>query len=218
MRASFFPPVEFADPSGLLCYGGNTLPHTLLDAYRNGIFPWPHEGFPLLWFAPPRRAVLLFDELHVNARLQRSLRVAKLRITFDQAFSQVIAACAAPRIVDGEEHEGTWITPSMIEGYTALFERGYVHSVEAWQGDELVGGLYGVLLGAHFCGESMFHRAPNASKACVLALVERLKTNGATWLDIETMTPHFARLGAREIPREQFMVWLRQSQAQPTAW
>lgn len=218
MKRPFFPPVDRADQSGLLCWGGRADPRTLLDAYRNGIFPWPHEGYPLLWFAPPERAVLCFDELRVNSRLRRSLRSEGFEITFDTAFARVIAACAGPRIVEGELDGGTWITPELIEGYSALHALGWVHSVEAWQKGELVGGLYGVLIGAHFCGESMFHLAPNASKACVVALVERLKAHGATWLDIETMTPHFERLGAREIPRDEFMNWKREAQNQKKAW
>jgi len=215
---SLFPPVERADEHGLLCYGGHLAPDVVLEAYRNGIFPWPHEGHPLLWFAPPYRAILRFDELRLNARLKRDLRKQNFHISFDQAFPRVIEACAGGRWVDGEYEEGTWITPAMKASYSTLHERGWVHSVEAWQGDELVGGLYGVLIGAHFCGESMFHRVPNASKACVAALVERLKSKGATWLDIETMTPHFERRGAEEIPRDEFMEWMRQAQQKPRAW
>ena len=218
MAFSFFPPVELADESGLLCWGGTPDPRTLLRAYRGGIFPWPHEGYPLLWFAPPERAVLLFDELHLGARLKRSLRKQNFEITFDCAFDQVIAACAGPRLVEGESDGGTWITQEILAGFSALNALGWVHSVEAWQNGELVGGLYGVLIGAHFCGESMFRRVPDASKACIVALIERLKKSGATWLDIETMTPHFERLGAREIPRDEFMVWMRQAQRQKNAW
>jgi len=218
MRRPFFPPVEFADESGLLCWGGHTDPRTLLDAYRRGIFPWPHEGYPLLWFAPPMRAILCFDELRLNARLKRNLRKQNFQITFDQAFDEVIAACGGERLVEGEPDGGTWITPEIVAGYAALHAEGWVHSVEAWQEGELVGGLYGVLLGAHFCGESMFRRQPDASKACVVALANRLKENGASWLDIETMTPHFERLGAREIPRAQFMDWMETAQEQPRAW
>ena len=210
-----FPPVEDADEDGVLCYGGHLSPGVVLEAYRNGIFPWPHRDCPLLWFAPPERAVLCFDEFHINARTKRDLRKQNFRITFDEAFSKVIAACAAPRFYEGEWEEGTWINPEVVACYTELHYYGWVHSVEAWQDGELVGGLYGVLIGSHFCGESMFHRVPNASKACVVALVERLKQFGATWLDIETMTPHFERMGAREIPRDQFMDWMRQAQAHP---
>lgn len=216
--SDFFPPVEDADENGLLCWGGTLRPDVVLDAYQNGIFPWPHTGYPLLWFAPPERAILCFDEARFNARLKRDLRKQNFRITFDCAFPEVIEACASERWVDGELEDGTWITPGIINAYSKLHERGHVHCVEAWQGDELVGGLYGVLLGAHFCGESMFHRVPNASKACVVALIERLGSKGATWLDIETMTPHFERLGAREIPRETFMEWLREAQSKPRAW
>ncbi len=215
---SIFPPVELADEHGLLCYGGHLAPDIVLEAYRGGIFPWPHEGYPLLWFAPPQRAILRFDELHLNSRLKRDLKKQNFRLSFDEAFPRVIEACAGERWVDGELDEGTWITPAIIDSYSVLHARGWVHSVEAWQDDELVGGLYGVLIGAHFCGESMFHRASGASKACVVALVERLKSKGVTWLDIETMTPHFERLGAREIPRVEFMEWMRDAQKLPCAW
>ena len=202
----------------MLCQGGHLTPDLVLEAYRSGIFPWPHDGYPLLWFAPPLRAILRFDELYLNARLKRDLRKQNFRISFNEAFSQVIESCAGGRWVDGEYEEGTWITPAMIESYSVLQARGWVHSVEAWQGGELVGGLYGVLIGAHFCGESMFHHVPNASKACVAALVERLQSKGASWLDIETMTPHFERMGATEIPRAQFMDWMRKAQSEPRAW
>ena len=215
---SFFPPVERADEYGVVRVGGYLSPSLVLEAYRRGIFPWPHDGYPMLWFAPPQRAVLRFDELRLNARLRRDLRARGYRISFDEAFEDVIAACAGARMVDGAPDDGTWITPSMIRVFSALHARGWVRSVEAWDGEQLVGGLYGVLIGAHFCGESMFHRAPNASKACVAALVERLSQNGATWLDIETMTPHFERLGAREIPRQEFTDWMREAQNKPTAW
>ncbi len=214
----FFPPVEDADEYGVVRVGGYLSPALVLEAYRRGIFPWPHTGYPLLWFAPPERAVLCFHELRVNARLKRDLRARGYRITFDTAFERVIAACAGTRIVEGELDDGTWITPAMIRVYTELHRQGWARSIEAWDGERLVGGLYGVLIGAHFCGESMFHRAPNASKACVVALVERLASGGATWLDIETMTPHFERLGAREIPREQFTQWMREAQDKPCAW
>lgn len=215
---SIFPPVEEADESGLLCWGGHLAPDVVLEAYRNGIFPWPHRGFPLLWFAPPERAVLCFDEFRVNARLKRDLRKQNFRITFDAAFPQVIAACAGERFVEGELEEGTWITPDITDCYSKLHARGWVHSVEAWLGDELMGGLYGILIGSHFCGESMFHRFPNASKACVVALVERLSARGASWLDIETMTPHFERMGAREIPRAEFTKWMHEAQKQRLDW
>jgi len=218
MKRPFFPPVEFADESGLLCWGGRTDARTLLEAYRRGIFPWPHEGYPLLWFAPPQRAVLCFEELRLNARLKRSLRKQSFQITFDRAFEEVISACGGPRFVEGELDGGTWITPEIVAGYSDLHAMGWVHSVEAWQDGHLVGGLYGVLIGAHFCGESMFHRQSDASKACVVALVDKLEASGAKWLDIETMTPHFERLGAREIPRVQFMDWMREAQERALVW
>jgi leucyl/phenylalanyl-tRNA--protein transferase len=200
-----FPPVELANEDGVLCQGGFLTPWSLIAAYTQGIFPWPHEGFDLLWFAPPMRGVLFFDELHVGSRLRRYMKSADFEITFNRAFGDVIRSCAQPRFYEGAYEEGTWIDEDVVSSYTELHRLGFAHSVEAWQDGELVGGLYGVSFGLYFAGESMFHRVDNASKACVLALVERMMTRGAMWLDIETLTPHFEKLGARLIPREDFM-------------
>jgi leucyl/phenylalanyl-tRNA--protein transferase len=208
----FFPPVEHASEDGVLAIGGDLSAETLLTAYTNGIFPWPVEGWPLLWFAPPQRAVVFFDEVHVGRRLSRFLKTCSYEARFDTAFCDVIRACAEPR--PGEE--GTWIVPELLEAYEYLHCDGQAHgirarSVETWCEGELVGGLYGVQIGRYFCGESMFHRADNASKFAFLALVEDLKAKDATWLDIQMMTPHFAALGAREIPRTEFSLLLKQT-------
>lgn len=201
-----FPPVDLADEDGFLCWGGRLGVETLRLAYGSGIFPWPHQGAPLLWFAPPRRTLLFCDELHVGSRLKRSLKNQPFEIRIDTQFETVMRACAAPREVDRRAgHVGTWITPGMIRAYGALHRAGSAHSVEAWRGGNLVGGLYGVQIGAYFCGESMFAREDNASKAALVWLVGHLKERGASWLDCQMMTPHFESLGARDVERAAFM-------------
>lgn len=197
-----FPPVDAADEDGLLALGGALTSPTLREAYRRGIFPWPHgDDWPVFWFAPPQRAVLFFDELRVSKRLRRSLRAREYSHTHNRAFAEVMSACAAPR----EGESGTWITEEMQRAYEKLHREGFAHSIETWRGDELVGGLYGVSHGAYFCGESMFFRESDASKSALLFLIETLQARGATWIDIQMMTPHFAAFGARLIPRDDFM-------------
>jgi leucyl/phenylalanyl-tRNA--protein transferase len=205
---------RFPDPryvrSDIVAVGDDLGVETLRDAYRHGIFPWPHEGLPLPWFSPRRRTVLLFDELHVGRTLRRAAKSALFAFTIDRAFGDVITACAStPRGREG----GTWIGPEMIRAYTRLHRGGDAHSVEVWSGDDLEGGLYGVDAGGVFTGESMFHRAANASKLALLFLVEHLRTRGATWLDCQVMTPHIAQLGAREIARGRFLDMLAEAQA-----
>lgn len=206
-----FPPVDCADEDGLLAVGGDLRVSTLREAYSSGVFPWPVEGLPLLWFAPPQRAVLFLDEVRVGRRLARSLRSSGFEARVDTDFEGVIQSCAAPRA----DEEGTWILPHMQEAYLRLHQaqgQGIrAHSFETYCDGELVGGLYGVQIGRYFCGESMFHRAPNASKFALLHLVEYLRDLDAAWLDIQMMSPHFEVLGAREIPRCEFMGMLRES-------
>lgn len=194
-----------ADEIGLVALDYNLSPDRLISAYRHGVFPWPDSSpfSPIPWVCPPRRAILEFDALHIPRNLRKSQRgLATLKFTIDTAFPMVIAACAgAPR----PGQRGTWITPAMIGAYTELHRRGHAHSVEVWDGDSLVGGLYGVTAGGVFTGESMFHRIDDASKLCVLHLVEHLRGRGATWIDIQQLTRHFALLGAREISRDEFL-------------
>jgi leucyl/phenylalanyl-tRNA---protein transferase len=198
----------------LVALGGDLHPESLRLAYASGIFPWPHRGAPLLWFSPDPRGVLDFDLLHVPERLARKKRNTTLTFTIDCAFEEVIGACQkAPR----PDQEGTWLTAPMKKAYLKLHQLGGAHSVEAWdESGALVGGLYGVTAGGYFSGESMFHRASDASKLCVLHLVEHLKARGQAWLDIQTMTPHFLALGAIDIPREEFLERMEREQSKQT--
>lgn len=183
---------------------------TLRDAYRHGIFPWPHDDLPLPWFSPRRRTVLIFEELHAGRSLIKAQKQSTFTFTIDRDFKSVIAACAAsPR----PEQDGTWIEPEIIEAYTALHRAGDAHSVEVWDGEDLVAGLYGVDSGGVFTGESMFYRRPNGSKLALLHLVGHLQSRGATWLDCQVMTTHMAALGARQITRNRFLDMLAAAQA-----
>lgn len=197
-----FPDPRDASPEGIVAAGGSVHPDILLEAYGRGIFPWPVEGYPLLWFSPPKRAVLEFDGLHVPRSLAKERRRTGLRFTLDRDFASVIRACAA---VSRAHEDGTWITPEIIRGFRAFHARGHAHSVEAWEGGTLVGGLYGVDAGGAFGGESMFHLRPNASKLALLFLVEHLQSRGLDWMDIQVLTPHMEALGAREIDRDEFL-------------
>jgi leucyl/phenylalanyl-tRNA---protein transferase len=197
-----FPDPREATPEGVVAVGGRPEPEFLLEAYRRGIFPWPVEGYPLLWFSPPERAILVFEELHVPRSLARERRRSRFRFTFDEAFGRVVRACAE---VERPHEDGTWITPAMVRGYEKFHRLGHAHSVEVWEGGELVGGLYGVDAGGAFAGESMFRLRPNASKLALLHLVEHLRARGLGWLDIQVLTPHMEAFGARLVPREEFL-------------
>lgn len=207
-----FPPPEFAAPEGLLAVGGDLSTSRLLLAYSMGIFPWFSAHEPILWWSPDPRCVLDPAQLHVSRSLAKALRQGRFRITFNQAFADVVAACADSRRKQGE---GTWITPEMREAYSALHRLGFAHSVECWQEDALVGGLYGVCLGRSFGGESMFHRATDASKVALVALAQRLREKGWTLIDCQVNNPHLTSLGAREIPRREFLLRLRAAGVQP---
>jgi len=202
MPARRFPDPRSATPEGVVAVGGDLEPDTLLSAYRQGIFPWPVVGLPLLWFSPPARGVLDFADLHLPRSLRRARGQSSLRLTLDTAFADVIRGCAStPR----PEQEGTWITPAIESAYVRLHRLGVAHSAEAWAGDRLVGGVYGVDVGGAFAAESMFYRHPNASKLALLHLVEHLSSRGLDWLDIQVLTPHLARLGAHEVARDAFL-------------
>ncbi len=208
-----FPPPRLANEDGVVAVGGDCSPERLLLAYRHGIFPWPVEGFPLLWFSPDPRCVLPPDEVHVARSLRKELRKTSLRVTTDQAFGRVIDLCAA---VARPGQTGTWITPELREGYVELHARGFAHSVEAWDGEDLVGGLYGVSLGAGFFGESMFARVANASKVAFVTLLAQLTQWGFELVDCQVKTAHLERFGAREVPRDDFLAQLPQLLEAPT--
>ena len=198
-----FPPVERAlkDPNGLLCAGGDLSPDRLLDAYRRGIFPWYSGDEPILWWSPDPRMVLFCDELKVSRSLAKSIRNKGFEVRIDSAFPRVIKACAEPRKGEG----GTWLSAEMQAAYLALHRLGHAHSFETWQGERLVGGLYGVAIGRMFYGESMFSTATDASKVALAGLVEELRARGFPLIDCQQRTPLLASLGAREIPRRQFL-------------
>jgi len=206
---STFPDPRYA-PSDVVALGEDLRVPTLREAYRKGIFPWPHEDYPLPWFSPRRRAVIFFDELHVGRSLRKEQKKSEFTFTIDRDFRSVIRACSETARPD---QDGTWIEPNIVAAYTRLHEAGDAHSVEVWEGEELVGGLYGVDSGGVFTGESMFYRRPNASKLALLFLVEHLRARGATFLDCQVMTPHMKALGAREISRGRFLDALAEAQA-----
>ena len=198
-----FPPVELAllNPNGLLAAGGDLMSERLLDAYRHGIFPWFNVGDPILWWSPDPRMVLFPNEFKVSRSLLKTLRRGKYEVRADTEFEQVMRACALPR----EGQDGTWIQEEIIEAYVRLHQMGLAHSIETWMDDELVGGLYGVSLGRMFYGESMFSNKNDASKIALAHLVDQLKHWGFGMIDCQMSTPHLASLGAREIPREEFI-------------
>jgi leucyl/phenylalanyl-tRNA---protein transferase len=202
-RGDPFPPLEKAlrNPNGLLCAGGDLSVERLLAAYRGGIFPWYSGDEPILWWSPDPRMVLFCDELKVSRSLAKNARNKGFETRIDSAFARVIKACAEPR--KGEA--GTWIGEEMQAAYVALHRAGHAHSVETWRENRLVGGLYGVAIGRAFFGESMFSRETDASKVALLALVEELRGRGCPMIDCQQRTPLLASLGAREIPRRQFL-------------
>jgi len=197
-----FPDPRTADRNGIVAVGGNLRPETLLAAYRAGIFPWPAEGFPLLWFSPAERGILEFRRLHVSRSLARASRRARFSYSVDRAFSAVIRWCAdVPRA----GQQGTWITPEIRAAYVRLHELGIAHSVEVWDGRKLAGGIYGVSVDGAFSAESMFHRLPNASKLAALFLMRYLKAGGLDWMDIQVLSDHMAAMGARSVDRATFL-------------
>ncbi len=199
-----FPNPERADANGLLAAGGDLAPETLMTAYREGIFPWYEAGGPILWWSPDPRMVLFPDAFHRSRRLVRRMRQQCFRISENRAFTDVISACA-------NRQEGTWITPEMIAAYTRLFDLGYARSIEIWKGDILVGGLYGVTMGRAFFAESMFHRWTDASKIAMAHLVEDARHEHWALIDCQFHTGHLASLGARTIPRREFLHFLERA-------
>jgi leucyl/phenylalanyl-tRNA--protein transferase len=194
---------ELADEFGLVAVGGDLSPARLLEAYRRGVFPWYDEQTPVLWWSPDPRAVFDLDRIHVPHRLRRTIRSGRFTVTVNRAFGAVIRACAV------RPGEGTWITPEMIEAYERLHRLGYAHSVEAWCGETLGGGIYGVAVGGLFAGESMFTRVRDGSKVALVALAERLRQRGYVLFDTQFVTEHTKRFGAFEVPREEYLARLR---------
>ncbi len=213
-----FPPVDEAE-QGLLAVGGDLSRERLLHAYASGIFPWYSEGEPILWHSPDPRFVLTHETFRVPKRLDRVIRTEPYRVTMDEAFKEVVEACAStPR----SGQDGTWITEEMKSAYAELHREGFAHSIEAWrpgaakEPDELVGGLYGVSIGAAYFGESMFSRASDASKVAFVALMRQLARWKITLIDCQIETDHLARFGATNWPRERYLSALREATREPT--
>ena len=208
-----FPSPQLAPQEGLLAVGGDLSQERLLLAYRMGIFPWYSENEPIMWWSPDPRLVLYPSELKISKSLRKTIKKRCFEVTVDQAFEAVIKACAQSRT---RMQEGTWIVDEMIAAYCNLHEAGLAHSVEAWQDDELAGGLYGVSLGKCFFGESMFTHVSNASKVAFVTLVEHLKALDFDLIDCQVSTAHLLSFGAREIPRIRFLTELEKSLESPT--
>lgn len=213
-----FPPLQQAlrEPNGLLAIGGDLSAARLISAYRHGCFPWYQAGQPLLWWSPDPRTVLFPPDLHVSRSLAKTLRKTPLRVTYDQAFERVILACAGPR----RDADGTWITAEMRQAYQQLHTQGWAHSVEVWDSDQLVGGLYGIAMGKLFFGESMFSHVDNASKIGFVTLVRDLAAWGFVMIDCQMQTAHLQSLGASSLSRERFSEYLAKylDQASMAAW
>ena len=198
----FFPPINSANPDGILAVGGDLLPERLILAYKSGIFPWYNAGEPIVWWSPNPRMVLFLEELVVSKSMRNTINKNVFEITFNQDFRGVISHCQK---IKRDGQRGTWITNDMIEAYCKLNEMGVAKSVEVWKNKELVGGLYGIDLGNIFCGESMFSKVSNASKIAFIALVNQLKTDNYLLLDCQVYNEHLESLGCREIERDAFL-------------
>ncbi len=214
-----FPDVEIAlqEPNGLLAIGGDLSSERLIHAYRHGIFPWYNDDSPIMWWSPNPRMVLIPDQFQASRSLRKILRRGDFTITCDQAFNQVICACAEPR----QDGEGTWITQQMMFAYNQLHELGFAHSVEAWTNKQLVGGFYGIGIGQVFFGESMFSRKSNASKAALATFMQLAKAWRYQLIDCQVYSDHLSSLGASSIPRKQFTQLLNlhcETQVSAKAW
>ena len=210
-----FPPVDQAleNPPGLLAAGGDLSPARLVNAYRHGIFPWYSEGQPILWWSPEPRCILYPQDVHISRRLRRTYNQGQFSLSADQAFAEVIEACAGPR----RDQDGTWITTDMQAAYIRLHKLGIAHSVEVWADDELAGGIYGLALGRVFCGESMFSKHEDASKIALVALCKQLQKWDFILLDCQISNPHLINMGAVEITRSGFQQYLKNA-ADPDHW
>jgi len=197
-----FPSPELADPDGLLAIGGDLSPERLILAYKNGIFPWFSEGDPICWYAPKERCVIFPERIVVSKSMSRLIKENKFKVTYDQAFQEVIENCAK---IGRKDQDGTWITGDMLEAYVELHRRGHAHSVEVWLEDKLVGGLYGIHLNEVFCGESMFSKVSNASK---LALISLCRTKQFKLIDCQLPNDHLMSLGAEMISNKEYHTYL----------
>jgi leucyl/phenylalanyl-tRNA--protein transferase len=201
--------VDSHDDSGLVATGGTLDPDTLINAYRAGIFPWSSDPV-ISWWSPDPRAIFELDRFYLSRRMMRTIQAGKFRVTINQAFAEVLRGCA--------NRDSTWITTDMFDAYVQLHRLGHAHSIETWLGDELAGGVYGVAIGGFFAGESMFHRARDASKVALTYLVEYLKVRGFVLFDSQVVTAHTASLGAVEIPRAEYLTRLRRALETPVSF
>ena len=207
-----FPSPRLADAEGLVAIGGDLSVPRLLLAYRSGIFPWTVD--PITWWSPEPRAIFELDGFHVSRSLARVIRKGEFRPTSDRAFRRVMQYCAAPAL----GRRSTWISPEFIEAYTQLHQQGHAHSLECWQGRQLVGGVYGVAVGGFFAGESMFHLVSDASKVALFHLIDHLRTQGFVLFDIQMLTPITEQLGGVTIPRAEYLRRLAEATAKPVAF
>ncbi len=208
----WFPDPRHSRSDGLVAVGGDLSVARLLLAYRSGVFPWTAP--PVTWWSPDPRAIFDLDAIHVSRSLERTLRRGVFRVTFDQAFPAVIRGCA----MASRGGSPTWISAEIESAYVKLHEAGHAHSIEIWDNAELAGGLYGVAVGAFFAGESMFHRRSDASKIAVVEMARRLKSDGFRLFDTQMVTPVTRSLGAREIPRGQYLSLLAEAVERPESW
>jgi len=205
----YFPPINQTSAEGIIAIGGDLSPERLLLAYHNGIFPWFNDNEPILWWCPEERMVLFFEDLKISKSMRNILNQNKFKVTFNTAFKEVITNC---KKISRKDQDGTWITEEMIDAYCQLHQLGFAKSVEVWQNNELVGGLYGVDLGHVFCGESMFSKATNASKVAFIYLVKQLELANYKLLDCQVYNDHLASLGCVEIDRNDFLLILKKQQ------
>jgi leucyl/phenylalanyl-tRNA--protein transferase len=202
-RKIIFPPIDSATTDGLVAIGGDLETDTLEEAYKRGIFPWPFSvEFPLAWFSPDPRGIIDLNEFHVSKSFKKFLHKTNFKVTYNNRFSEVIKNCA---LVKRKDQGGTWITPDIILGYEKLFREEKAYSVEVWEDTELVGGLYGVVMGDFISGESMFMKQPQASKLALFRLIQTLKSNGINWIDTQMVTPVVHQFGGKYISRNEFI-------------
>ena len=201
------------DPDGLLAVGGNLQPETLLSAYNQGIFPWYNQNDPIMWWSPSKRCVIRPQHLHISRSLQKHIAKGQFTMTLDRDFPQVIRACA-----NRENGDETWITSEMIEAYEHLHQLGHAHSLEVWEGDSLIGGIYGLAIGHVFCGESMFSRGTNGSKIALVYLCQHMIKKGFELLDCQLVNQHLLTMGAESIPRKSFLSILNNNQDHRVSW